>query len=61
MKKGILLLLLMTLTALLLTGCAMQTVEEMYALPKRSEEFNEMQKQKSRSHALLCLASFHHQ
>ena len=43
MKKGILLLLLMTLTALLLTGCAMQTVEEMYALPKRSEEFNEMQ------------------
>ena len=41
MKKRI--MFLMLLTALLLTGCAMQTVEEMYALPKRSEEFNEMQ------------------
>ena len=43
MKKRILLLVLVTLTALLFTGCAMQTVEEMYALPKRSEEFNDMQ------------------
>ncbi len=43
MKKRILLPVLMLLTALLFTGCAMQTVEEMYALPKRSEEFNEMQ------------------
>ena len=43
MKKRILLLVLATLTALLFTGCAMRTVEEMYALPKRSEEFNEMQ------------------
>ena len=43
MKKRILFLLLVSLTALLFTGCAMQTVEEMYALPKRSEEFNEMQ------------------
>ena len=31
------------LTALLLTGCAMHTVEEMYALPKRSSEFRELQ------------------
>ena len=30
-------------TVFLFTGCAMRTVEEMYALPKRSEEFNEMQ------------------
>ena len=43
MKKRILLPVLTTLTALLFTGCAMRTVEEMYALPKRSEEFNEMQ------------------
>ena len=43
MKKRILLLMLMLVTALLFAGCAMQTVEEMYALPKRSEEFNEMQ------------------
>jgi len=42
-KKIIPLLMLLTVTALLFTGCAMQTVEEMYALPKRSEEFNEMQ------------------
>jgi len=42
-KKRILCLMLMTAAALLFTGCAMQTVEEMYALPKRSEEFNEMQ------------------
>lgn len=43
MKKRILLLMTVTVTALLFTGCAMRTVEEMYALPKRSEEFNEMQ------------------
>ena len=43
MKKRIFLLTLMLATALLFTGCAMRTVEEMYALPKRSEEFNEMQ------------------
>jgi hypothetical protein len=34
---------LFLLTALLFSGCAMRTVEQMYALPKRSEEFNEMQ------------------
>ena len=43
MKKRIIFLLTGILTALLFTGCAMRTVEEMYALPKRSEEFNEMQ------------------
>ena len=42
MKKRILLMLAL-LTAMLLTGCAMRTVEEMYALPKRSEEFRELQ------------------
>ena len=31
------------LAAMLLTGCALRTVEEMYALPKRSEEFREHQ------------------
>ena len=43
MKKRILLLLSVMVTALLFTGCAMRTVEEMYALPKRSDAFNEMQ------------------
>lgn len=42
-KKRILLLLLIALAASLFTGCAMRTVEEMYELPKRSEEFREMQ------------------
>jgi hypothetical protein len=42
-KKRIILLLFAAMTALLFTGCAMQTVEEMYALPRRSKEFNEMQ------------------
>ena len=42
MKKRILLLLSLLFT-LLLTGCAMRTVEEMYALPKRSEEYKEVQ------------------
>ena len=42
MKKRILLL-AMLITAMLLTGCAMRTVEEMYALPKRSEEYSHLQ------------------
>ncbi len=42
MKRKILLLVL-TLTALLLTGCTMRTVEDMYALPKRSEEYSQLQ------------------
>lgn len=43
MKKRILFAMLLVMTALLFDGCAMRTVEQMYALPKRSEEFNEMQ------------------
>ena len=42
MKKRIWLLCALFFT-LLLTGCAMRTVEEMYALPKRSEEYKELQ------------------
>ena len=42
MKKKIMLL-AMLLTALLLSGCTMRTVEEMYALPKRSEEYGQLQ------------------
>lgn len=34
---------LFLLTALLFTGCSMQTVEEMYAVPKRSDEFSSLQ------------------
>ena len=41
MKKRILMLTL--LTALLLSGCAMRTVGEMYTPPKRSEEYKELQ------------------
>ena len=42
MKKRIVLL-TMLLTALLLSGCTMRTVEEMYSLPKRSEEYSQLQ------------------
>ncbi len=43
MKKKILLLAMLILAALLLPGCAMRTVEEMYALPRRSEEYSQLQ------------------
>ncbi len=43
MKKRFVFVMLFLLTALLFCGCTMRTVEQMYALPKRSEEFNEMQ------------------
>lgn len=43
MKKRILLLAMLALTALLFPGCAMRTVEEMYVPPKRSEEYNQLQ------------------
>ena len=43
MKKKFLLLTMLTLTALLFTGCAMRTVEDMYALPKRSREYSQLQ------------------
>ena len=42
MKKPILLALVMTL-GLLLGGCALQTVDEMYAIPRRSEEYSNLQ------------------
>ena len=35
--------LLIIAAALLLSGCAMRRVDEMYALPRRSEEFNHLQ------------------
>lgn len=43
MKKRIWLLPLLILTSVLLTGCALQTVNEMYALPKRSKEYDSLQ------------------
>lgn len=43
MKKKMWILMMLCLSALLFTGCTMRTVEEMYALPKRSEEFKELQ------------------
>ena len=43
MKKRIMLVFAVTLAALLFTGCAMQTVDEMYSPPKRSEEYNNLQ------------------
>lgn len=42
MKKRIVLL-TMLLAALLLSGCTLRTVEEMYSLPKRSAEYSELQ------------------
>lgn len=42
MKKRIILA-AMLLAVLLLSGCAMRTVEEMYTPPKRSEEYKELQ------------------
>ena len=43
MKKRIFLAALLALTALLFSGCTMRTVEDMYALPKRSEEYSHLQ------------------
>ena len=43
MKKRIACLSLMLLTALLFSGCASRNIEEMYALPKRSESYNQLQ------------------
>lgn len=43
MKKRTLFLMILAMTALLFTGCAMRTVEEMYALPKRSKEHGDLQ------------------
>ncbi len=43
MKKRILVLAAAMLTALLFSGCALRTVDEMYRLPKRSKEYNHLQ------------------
>lgn len=43
MKKRILCLIACLVTALLFTGCSARTIEEMYALPKRSEEYDYLQ------------------
>ena len=43
MKKKILLLLL-TLLVSILTGCGYQTVEQMYCIPRRTEEYTLLQK-----------------
>lgn len=43
MKKRISLLAAVTVTALLFTGCALRTVDQMYTPPKRSEEYNYLQ------------------
>lgn len=43
MKKRISLLAAAMVTALLCTGCALRTVDEMYVLPKRSEEYDYLQ------------------
>ncbi|MBO7252119.1 MAG: hypothetical protein J6V25_05790 [Oscillospiraceae bacterium] len=42
MKKKIILMMLI-LAALLLSGCGLRTVEEMYALPRRSSEYSQLQ------------------
>ena len=43
MKKGRIVSILVLLSALLLSGCAVRTVEELYSLPKRSREFQSLQ------------------
>ena len=42
MKKKIIGMMLM-LTALLFTGCGVRSVQEMYALPRRSQEYSQLQ------------------
>lgn len=43
MKRNWILCLLLVLALLLLAGCSIRTVEDMYKLPKRSEEFTNLQ------------------
>lgn len=43
MKKRIKLVAMLLFAALLFGGCAMRTVEDMYALPRRSEEYSHLQ------------------
>ena len=42
-KKRIMWILMLVLTASLFGGCTMRTVEDMYSLPKRSEEYSHLQ------------------
>ena len=43
MKKSIRLLLLIVVASMLLSGCVMRTVDELYCLPKRSQSDDDMQ------------------
>ncbi len=43
MKRCVKFIILFVLTALLLSGCTMRTVEQMYKLPRRSDDFNDLQ------------------
>ncbi len=43
MKKTVNIIAFILLAALLLTGCSMRTVDEMYCLPKRSERYGDLQ------------------
>lgn len=43
MKRRLCLALLLVATVLTLVGCGMTTVDEMYKLPKRSEDYNDLQ------------------
>lgn len=43
MKKGHIVFVLVLLSALLLGGCAVRTVDELYSIPKRSKEFQSLQ------------------
>lgn len=44
MRKRNILLLAVLVISLVLSGCAMSTVEDLYSPPKRSEEYNDLQK-----------------
>lgn len=43
MRKRNIMLLMLLLSALILSGCAMRTVDDLYSPPKRSEEYNDLQ------------------
>ena len=43
MGKHIKFIFLLAIAALILSGCSMRTVDQMYRLPKRSEDFNNLQ------------------
>ena len=43
MRKKMKCLLCLLMAALMLSGCAMQTVNQMYQLPKRSKDYSNLQ------------------